>query len=119
MEKDEKIVLENARYDHWRSSFGCGPCGFGQGAIDKACAKAGDVYVYYRHEYRGATTYEVYSAEGVPPIETSESIERHSRLESYASLAEARKSPYRLAFEALRVFVKVSIEARKAKRRRV
>ena len=113
MEKTEKVVLENARYDHWRSSFGCGPCGFGQGAIYKACAKAGDVYVYYRHEHLGGTTYAVYSAEGVPSIENSESIERHTRLASYGTLAEARKSPYKEAFVALRAYVREQIAKRK------
>ena len=113
MKNVTKIVkLTSAKYDFFPSfNAGC----FGYGAVDKACAKAGDVYVYYRHEHNGATTYAVYSAEGVGKIKNSETIEKHSKIEEYSTLAGSKKSAYGPAFAALREFVKEQIAARKAK----
>ena len=112
--KKEKIVveLENPKYNHWYATCG-GPCWAAQGAIDKACAKAGDIYVYYRRENRGDTVFAVYSAEGVPPIENSESIQKFPRIAEYPTFRDAKKSPYGPAFEALWKFVKEQIALRK------
>ena len=107
------VKLTNAKYDYFPSTAGLG-C-FSQGAIDKACAKAGKVYVYYRHENRAETSYRVYSAEGVEPIKNSESIQKYSPIEEYDSLAEAKRSAYGAEFAALYAFVKEQIAARKAK----
>ena len=109
----EVVELETPKYDHWNATCG-GPCWAAQGAIDKACAKVGDYYVYYRKENRGETVYAVYSAEGVPPIENSESIQKFPRIAEYPTLREAKASPYGPAFEALWEFIKEQISARKS-----
>lgn len=111
----EAVVLTEAMYRHWYATTGfAGPCCAMQGAIDKACAKAGEVYVYYRHENHGDTTYSVYSAADIGPFKDVEAIQSEKPLASYDSLREAKKSPYRAAFEALHKYVKGRIAARKA-----
>jgi len=118
MKKDavEQAVLEDAHYGHWDSTFGMGPCGFGQGAIDKACGRCGDVYVYYRHEHLGETTYAVYPAAGVEaPLKHVEAIERGVQAATYDSLAEAKKGPYKAAFTALRAYLREQSAKRKAR----
>ena len=114
-EKAETVVLTEAMYRHWYATTGfAGPCCAMQGAIDKACAKAGEVYVYYRHENHGDTTYSVYSAEGIGPFKDVEEIQSKKPLATYDSLREAKKSSHRAAFEALHKYVKQQIAARKA-----
>lgn len=111
----ETVVLTEAMYRHWDATTGfCGPCCAMQGAIDKACAKAGEVYVYYRHENHGDTTYSVYSAEGIGPFNDVEAIQSEKPIATYDSLREAKKGSYRAAFEALHKYVKEQISARKA-----
>lgn len=108
MKKDvETVVLTEALYHHWHATTGfCGPCCAMQGAIDKACAKAGEVYVFYRHENHGDTTYSAYAAEGIGPFKDVEAIQAEKALATYGSLREAKKSPYRAAFDALHKYVK-------------
>ena len=111
----ESVVLTEALYRHWYATTGfCGPCCAMQGAIDKACARAGEFYVFYRHENRGDTTYSVYSAEGIGPFKDVEAIQSEKPLATFASLREAKKSPYRAAFDALHKYVKERTAARKA-----
>jgi len=97
------IELTDAKFDHF-DAFTQGPCCAAHGPINKAAARAGDVYVYYRKEWPFAATYRVYSAKGVGKLKDSETIECAEIIAEFEGFSEAKASEYRqhfIAFHAL------------------